>query len=76
MSKKEKTAAIVCEQYKLRAFKRKLEQKKFEFEDPIEIGDAVRGKGLYLIRVKFTPERLFDLKKVCKTAQIDAKLSN
>ena len=76
MSKKHKTAAIVCEQYKLRAFKRNLKQKGFEFEDPIEIGDTPRNKGLYLIRVKFMPEELIKLKKVCQVSQIDAKLSN
>lgn len=65
-------AGIVCEPYKVRAFKRKLKSKGFEFT----VADCKEMPGYKLIRVKFESEEIKTLTKLCKEAQIDAKLSN
>lgn len=68
---KEKTAGIVCDEYKVEKFKELLQEKGFEFE--VKPG---LSKGLKNIIVKMMPKDVKTIKTICQQVEMHYKMSN
>lgn len=72
-----KIAGIVCEPYKVKAFKNRLKNAGYEFTvDTLKYPPLHPLAGMKVIRVSFSDRGIPELTKICKISQIDAKLSN